>query len=144
MSEPLARAVPGDHIRITTDTSTEPFWQAAKEERLTAPKCRQCGTFHMPPRPYCPECQSQEFEWPTLPGTASVYSFAVCHKSPYPDVPDFDYVPVVVDLDGAPGARLVSNLVDINPAEVSIGMQVTVAWNPIQDGWKLPIFKPLA
>jgi len=141
MTNKLAKAIPGDHVRISTDPSTENFWKAAKEERLTAPKCTQCGSFHLPPRPYCPECQNNKFDWPTLPGTGTVYSFAICHKSPYPDVPDFDYVPIVVDIDGAPGARLVSNLIDVDPQTVEIGMKVQVCWNDIQDGWKLPIFK---
>jgi uncharacterized OB-fold protein len=142
MSKAPARAIPGDRIRISVDPSTEPFWAAAKEGRLTAPQCSRCGRFHLPPRPYCPECQGHEFNWPTLSGKATVYSFAICHKSPYPDIPDFDYVPVVVDLDGAPGTRLVSNLIDVSPADVAIGMAVEVNWNPIQDGWKIPIFRP--
>jgi uncharacterized OB-fold protein len=143
MTDPIARAIPGDHIRISVDPSTEGFWNAAREGRLTAPQCTRCGSFHMPPRPYCPECQNNTFDWPTLPGTGTVYSFVVCHKSPYPDLPDFNYIPVVVDIDGAPGARLVSNLIDIHPDDVKIGMQVQVTWNDIQDGWKLPIFKAL-
>ena len=138
-----ATAIPGDHIAITTDTWTEPFWQAAKDRRLTACQCAKCGTFRMPPTPFCPECQSQETNWPALPGTGTVFSFAICNRSPYPDVPDFVYVPVVVDLDGAPGARLVSNLAGLNAEDVKIGMKVQVDWNPIQDGWMLPIFKPL-
>ncbi len=136
----MAKAVPGDHIRITTDTWTEPFWQAAKEERLTACECGACGHFRMPPTAYCPECQSQDVSWPTLSGTATVFSFAICTRSPFPDVPNFVYVPIVVDLDGATGARLVSNLVGMPAEEVYIGMKVAVEWNEIQDGWKLPIF----
>ena len=97
----------------------------------------------MPPTPFCPECQSQDTLWPALPGTGTIFSFAICNRSPFPDVADFIYVPVVVDLDGAPGARLVTNLVSINAEDVEIGMRVQVDWNPIQDGWVLPIFKPL-
>jgi hypothetical protein len=142
MSDGLAVAVPGDHIRITTDPWTEPFWQAAKEHRLTAAQCMDCSRFRMPPTPFCPACQSQRTKWPDLPGTATVFSFAICNRSPYPDVPDFVYVPVVVDLDGAPGARLVSNLVGVAAEAVKIGMKVQVDWNPIQDDWVLPIFRP--
>lgn len=143
MSEPVSEMIPGERIAITTDTWTEPFWQAAKDGRLTACQCTDCGTFRMPPTPFCPNCQSQNTDWPTLPGTATVFSFAVCSRSPYPDLPDFTYVPVVVDLDGAPGARLVSNLVGIAPSKVEIGMAVQCDFNPIQDGWMLPIFRPL-
>ena len=137
-----ASLIPGDHVTITTDTWTEPFWQAAKERRLTAAKCGRCGHFRMPPTPFCPECQSQELEWPTLPGTGTVFSFAICTRSPYPDVPDFVYVPVVVDLHGAPGARLVTNVHGCDADDVAIGMEVTVDWNEIRDGWWMPVFRP--
>jgi uncharacterized OB-fold protein len=137
----IAQAPPGDHICITTDTCTEPFWRAAKEHRLTAAQCADCGHIRMPPTPFCPECHSRSIQWPTLSGTGTVFSFAICTRSPYPDVADFTYVPVVVDLDGAPGARLVSNLVGLPAEEVRIGMKVRVDWNPIQDGWVLPIFR---
>jgi len=137
-----AIAIPGEHIRITTDPWTEKFWEAAKDEKLTAAQCGNCGHFRMPPSPYCPECRSQDTKWPELPGTGTVYSYVVCHKAPFPGIPDFDYIPVVVDLDGAPGARVVSNLFDIDPEEVTIGMKVKVAFTPIQGGWKLPNWRP--
>jgi uncharacterized OB-fold protein len=138
-----AVAIPGDHIAISTDTWTQPFWEAAKDHRLTACQCADCGHFRMPPRAFCPECQGQNVKWPDLPGTGTVFSYAICARSPFKDVPDFVYVPVVVDLDGAPGARLVSNLVGINAEDVKIGMKVTVDWNPIKDGWVQPIFRPV-
>jgi hypothetical protein len=74
--------------------------------------------------------------------TATVYSFAICRRSPFPDVADyFLYAPIVVDLDGAPGARLVSNLVGLEPRNIAIGMPVRVDWNPLNDGWLLPMFR---
>ncbi len=141
MSHVISQAVPGDHIRITTDPSTEPFWLAARAHRLTTAKCRNCGHCWLPPSPYCGVCQSQEIVWPTLSGVGTVFSFAICHRSPFPDVPDFTYVPIVIDLEGAPGARLVSNLIGVDPDEVHIGMRVAVEWTPIQDGWVLPNFR---
>jgi hypothetical protein len=142
MSKVIARALPGDHVHIGMDPWTEPFWQAAKEQRLTAARCENCGTFRMPPTPFCPNCQSQKTDWPTLSGKGTVYSFAICNRSPFPGVEDFVYVPVVVELDDAPGVRLVSNLVDVEPGKVRIGMRISVAWNDISEGWKQPIFKP--
>jgi uncharacterized OB-fold protein len=143
MNYGMAELIPGDHISITTDPATEPFWQAAKEHRLTACQCGACGAFRMPPSPFCPECQSTKVEWPTLSGTGTVFSFAICTRSPYPEVADFTYVPVVVDLDGAPGARLVTNLAGMLADDVAIGLRVQVDWNPIRDGWVLPIFRKL-
>jgi uncharacterized protein len=137
-----AIAIPGEHIKITTDPWTEKFWESVKAEKLTAAQCGACGHFRMPPSPYCPKCRSQDTRWPELPGTGTVYSYVVCHRAPFPGIPDFDYIPVVVDLDGAPGARIVSNLFDIDPEEVKIGMKVKVAFTPIQGGWKLPNWTP--
>jgi hypothetical protein len=45
------------------DESTQPFWDAAKQNRLVAPKCVSCGTFRLPPSPFCFECQHRDVEW---------------------------------------------------------------------------------
>ncbi|MWA03029.1 acyl dehydratase [Actinomadura sp. LD22] len=137
-----AQALPADHVRITTDTSTEPFWQAAKQERLVAPKCAACGTFRLPPTPFCPECQSTEVDWTELSGRATVFSFSVVHG--FPGLPDITLVPVILDLPDAPGARLVSNVIDVEPEKVEIGMELEVLFSPISDGWLLPLFRPVA
>jgi uncharacterized OB-fold protein len=137
-----AQALPADHVRITTDTATEPFWQAAKQERLVAPKCAACGTFRLPPTPFCPECQSTGVDWTELSGRATVFSFSVVHG--FPGLPDITLVPAVLDLPDAPGARLVSNVVDVEPEKVEIGMELEVLFSPISDGWLLPLFRPAA
>lgn len=146
MSDPIkygtAHLLPGDQIRISTNPDTEPFWLAAKEHRLTACQCADCGHFRMPPTPYCPECSSTRKAWPDLPGTATVFSYVVCNKNPKTGEP-FIYVPVVVDLDGAPGARLNANVTGCNAEDVHIGMKVQVEWTDIQDGWVLPNFRKL-
>jgi len=135
----LATALPSEQVHITTNPTTEPFWAAAKERRLVAPRCSDCGQFRLPPTPYCPECTSSKVTWTELSGRAEVYSFAVVHG--FPGLPDVTLVPVVVDLPDAPGARLVSNVVDIDPTEVTIGMQLSVDFHPIADGWMLPVFR---
>lgn len=95
----------------------------------------------MPPTPFCPECQSTEKKWPELSGRGTVYSFAVVHG--FPGLPDITVVGAVIDLDGAAPARLVTNVVDIDPDEVAIGMEVEVRFSPITEGWKLPVFRPV-
>lgn len=132
--------LPGDQLHITTSADTEPFWQAARERRLTACQCARCGHFRMPPTPVCPECSSFEKAWPTLSGTGTVFSFAICNRNPATGDP-YVYVPVVVDLDGAPGARIIANVTGCNAEDVAIGMAVSVEWTPICDGWVLPNFR---
>lgn len=140
MAHGPARLLPGEQIRISTNPDTEPFWQAAREHRLTACQCTDCQTFRMPPTPVCPECGSRKKSWPTLPSTGTVFSYVICHRNPKTGEP-FTYVPVVVDLDGAPGARLVANVTGCNAQDVHVGMPVVVEWTSIQDDWVLPNFR---
>lgn len=135
-----ARALPGDQIPITTNPDTEPFWEAAKAHKLTACQCAKCGHFRMPPSPFCPQCQSTEKTWPTLPGTGTVFSYAICNKNPKTGEP-YVYVPIVVEIDGAPGVHLNANISGCNAEDVHIGMKVCVDWTPILDGWVLPNFR---
>jgi uncharacterized OB-fold protein len=134
-----ATALPAELVHITTDPSTQPFWEAAKERRLVAPRCADCGTFRLPPTPFCPQCQSTNVDWVSLSGRAVIYSFSVVHG--FPGLPDVVLVPVIVDLPDAPGARLISNVVDVDPAAVAIGMELQVDFTPISDGWLLPVFR---
>ena len=134
-----AKLLPGEQLRITMNNDTEPFWQAAKERRLTACQCPN-GHFRMPPGPVCPECSSFERVWPTLPGTGTIFSFAICNRNPATGEP-YIYVPVAVDLDGAPGARLMSNVTGCDAEDVHIGMKVEVVWTEINDGWVYPHFR---
>jgi uncharacterized OB-fold protein len=135
-----ATVIPGEHVRITTDDHTRPFWEAAQQRRLVVPRCTDCGHFRLPPTPFCPICQSRHVEWIDLAGEATVYSFAVVHG--FPGMPELILVPAVVELPDAPGARLVSNVIDIDPIDVTIGMTLMVDFSPIADGWLLPVFRP--
>jgi uncharacterized OB-fold protein len=134
----VATTLPPASIRITTDGWTAPYWEAAQREQLVAPRCRACGTFRFPPWPFCPECRSQDTEWVALSGRASVFSFTVVRG--LPGRPDLLLVPAVVEFPDAPGVHLVTNLVDVDPDNVTIGMPIVVAFVSIADGWKLPVF----
>jgi uncharacterized OB-fold protein len=136
----LAAVIPGELVQITMDEHTKPFWEAARGRRLVAPRCANCLAYRLPPTPFCPYCQGQQVDWIELSGVGEVYSFAVVHG--FPGLPDLLLVPAVVDLADAPGARLVSNIVDVAPHDVVIGMKLQVDFSPIAGGWMLPIFRP--
>lgn len=139
MTGTLATALPPGLARISTDAFTEPFWLAAKERRLVVCKCEGCGSFRMPPTPFCPECQSTQIHWQALSGRATLYSFAIVRG--YPGLSDITLVPAVLELAGAPGIKMVSNVIDVDPAEARIGMELEVDFHPIDD-WQLPVFRP--
>jgi uncharacterized OB-fold protein len=127
----------------SADERTQPFWDAAKQEQLVAPKCVGCGTFRMPPNIFCPRCMSRELDYVLLPGTGTVYSFTVVRDAALPafegHVP---FVPAVIDADGAPGIRFVSNVVDCEPDDVIVGMNVRVVWEHVTETLTLPFWAP--
>jgi uncharacterized OB-fold protein len=56
--------------------------------------------------------------------------------------PAVPYNVVVVELDDALGARLISNLVGIAHQAIAIGMAVQVQWDEVESGLVLPRFAP--
>jgi uncharacterized OB-fold protein len=121
---------------VTDDSKT--FWEAARDGRLVAQRCRECGRLRHPPRPMCPECHSIDHETVDLAGTGTVYSYAILH---HPQHPAFSYpvVAVLVDLDE--GVRVVSNLVGVQPRDVGIGMPVRVTFEATADDMAVPVFE---
>ncbi len=121
---------------ITDDNAV--FWDAAVEGRLVAQGCADCGVLRHPPRPMCPHCQSLAIETVPLSGRGTLYSYAILH---HPQNPAFDYplAAALVDLDE--GVRLVSNLVDVDPGDIRIGMRLAVDFVPTSAGRSVPVFR---
>jgi uncharacterized OB-fold protein len=125
---------------VLTEDNAE-YWDAAREGRLVAQRCAGCGRLRHPPRPLCPHCHGLDHDLVDLAGTGVVYSYALLH---HPQHPSFAYpvAAVLVDLDE--GIRLVSNLVDVEPGEVKIGMAVRARMAPTAEGGAVPVFEPAA
>jgi uncharacterized OB-fold protein len=128
------------------DERTQPFWDAAKEERLVAPRCTECGTFRMPPSPYCFNCRGQGYEYVELPGTATIYTFTIVRHALHPDLAEIlPYVGAVVELDGTQGAgaRMIVNIVDCDVDAVRCGDKVEVVWEHVNEAMTTPRFRPV-
>jgi len=127
------------------DATTQPFWDAALQGRLVAPRCRSCGTYVLPPQPYCFTCQGTDFEWTDLPGTGTIYTFTVVRhplsKALAAVVP---YVSGVIELDGTQGAgaRMLLNITGFDPETVQIGDRVEIWFDKISDTFALPRARP--
>ena len=132
MSEPV-RPAP-----IVTDDSAS-FWNAAADGRLVAQRCAACARLRHPPRPMCPWCQSLAVHTVDLSGRGEVYTYAVLH---HPQHPAFEYPVLAVLVDLEEGIRILSDLIDVEPAGVHIGMAVEVCFAPTADGGVVPRFRP--
>ena len=123
------------------DNVTAPFWEAAKQGRLLIQHCPGCGARQFYPQSSCRECLSEELEWMEATGKGTIYSYTVVHRAPNrPFEPDVPYTVALVDLDE--GCRMLSNVVDVNPEDVRVGMPVEVLFEEITPEISLPKFRP--
>lgn len=127
-------------LEIPIDTWTAPFWEATGEQRLTFPRCNNCGTFRWPPGPFCPVCSAQGVEW-CEGGEGEVYSFTVV-RTPAADQPGGEEVNVaaLIEFPEAGSIRLLAALVDADPSDIRIGEPVTVAWRAAANA-VVPVFR---
>jgi hypothetical protein len=124
-----ARAIPAP----IPDPTTQPFWDAAAEGRFLIGRCNDTGRHFFPPRGVSPFTLSPNVELVPASGQGVVYSFTVMRtKEPY--------IPAMVEL--AEGPRIFTNLVDVAPEAVRIGMAVKLAWTPTEGGPPAPTFAP--
>jgi uncharacterized OB-fold protein len=122
---------------VTLDNA---FWfEGAREHRLLIQRCASCGTLRHPPRPRCDVCGSYEWNVVDAGGRGTVYSYVVNHQ---PQVPAFDYPLPVALVELEEGVRMVADLVGLEPAEIRIGMPVTVEWIDYDPDLSLPAFRP--
>jgi uncharacterized protein len=133
VSDPPFRVLPalGDDNRF--------FWTSGEDGVLRFQRCQDCGYWLHPPGPRCPTCGSRSLAPEEVSGLGEVYSFTVNHKSW--DGSTEPYVIALVELPEQPGLRLTTNVVDVEPDQVAIGMQVQATFEHHDDVW-VPVFTP--
>jgi uncharacterized OB-fold protein len=122
---------------ISPDTAF--FWAALRERKLLIQHCTGCGALRHPPRPMCPKCNSLDWDAVESSGRGTVYSYVMPLHPPFPFM-EYPYVVVLVELEE--GTRLVSNLRDVAPEDICVGMPVEVFFETFDDDLVLHQFRP--
>lgn len=131
MSELMTRPVPAPAVTL----ESKPFFDAAAEGRFLIKRCQACGEAHWYPRTICPFCHSDKTVWEESPGEGVVYSFSILRKSP-----SGPYALAYVTLTEGP--NVLTNIVDVAPEDLKIGMKVKVKLQPTEGGPPVPVFTP--
>jgi uncharacterized OB-fold protein len=128
---------------------SQAFWTGGRNGELLITRCQGCGHFFHPPGPACWRCRSTDVAPEPVSGRAVVAAFTVNRQT---WIPGFDppYIVAMVELAEEPDTRLMSNVVDVAPDKISIGMAVEVffedwtAMSGDEDSrvW-LPLFRPV-
>lgn len=119
-----------------------PYWEGARAGELRAQRCAGCGMVRWPPASHCARCLSPEHAWVRLSGRGKVYSWIIVHKSQHPAFWGDPFNVAIVELDEGP--RLHTNLVEVEPGDIRIGMPVEVVFEKQDDEISLPKFRPVA
>lgn len=128
-----------DRLAPTTTPDTKFFWDGLKDGKILVQRCKGCARLRHPPRPMCPHCNSLDWDAIEASGRGTLHSFVLPR---HPSWPWFEgtYVVALVDLEE--GVRLVTNLVDVDPADVTIGMPVEGWVEHFDNGVSLHQFRP--
>jgi len=119
---------------------SKPYWDGLRAHRLMFQRCADCKTPRHYPRPMCSVCYSLRHEWFQASRLGHVYSWTVCHHAFHPSfISEVPYVLVTVDLTD--GIRMVAPLVAATADILSLGSQVIVDYQHVDDALTVPEFR---
>lgn len=129
-------------IPVMTDL-TQPFWDAAREDRFVLQRCQSCHTVNFYPKPWCIECGSRDLQWEGASKLGTVYSYTVSRMIAmnYPGwESELPLVMCLIDLDD--GVRMYGQVTECELDAVTIGMRVQAYFVDLNEDIKVPKFRP--
>ena len=98
--------------------------------RLEAARCEGCGKVVYPARRVCPSCRGSDWERVRLSRKGKVVTSTVIHVPPDDFLMEAPYAMAVVETPE--GARLMTQVVDCDPAMVAPGMEVALEFRLVR------------
>jgi len=114
---------------------TGAYWESAKKGKLIVKTCKSCGKLHYYPRTICPHCLSSDTDWVEASGKGFIYTYSVTRRTEIP------YVIAYVTLEE--GVTMLSNIVECDVDDVTVGQAVEVVFRDTEGGLALPVFRPV-
>jgi len=126
-------------VVITDDNKA--FYGGWTDQELLLNRCADCGTWHHPPQPICPECWSSRVEPTPVSGHGTVHLLIWLRQGPPADGVDYStpHPVATVELVEQPGLRFTSTVTGVAPGELAIGDTVELTWTE-RNGEPYPVF----
>jgi hypothetical protein len=102
----------------------ENFYRFCGQRKLMALRCSKCNAFVWPPRPICPKCFEDKFEWIQLEGRGKLLTYTVIHFPPTQFQALAPYAVGIVRL--AEGPQLPGMIRNVKHDDLRIGMDLQV------------------
>lgn len=127
---------------LPTTPESAPFFEGARAGKFRLQCCDDCDTWMYPVKERCQECGSTLLSWRDASGRGTLYSYGLLRRVYHPR--HEGRLPLVLaSVDTEEGVRVSTNLIDIDPAMVKVGINVEVAFETLPDGGVLPVFRPV-
>ncbi|MCW4018184.1 MAG: Zn-ribbon domain-containing OB-fold protein [Candidatus Bathyarchaeota archaeon] len=129
-----------------TAFTIEQFYKFLSEGKLMAAKCQKCGKIHLPPRPICDNCYSQDFVWKEVSGKSKLLTYTVIYVAPAQFQALAPYAVGIVQLEN--GLKLPGVISGVPHDKLKVGMDLAVDFEACAAGqawpqWQRYCFKPV-
>ena len=132
------------HLPVERDTAEH--YRGYLRRELVMNRCAECGRWHHPMRPMCPDCWSWRVVPTAVSGRGTVHLFLLLHQGPAAEGVDYSKAPhpvVTVQLAEQASLRFSSTMVGCALRDIRIGMPVELTWIE-RHGSPYPAFRPAA
>lgn len=116
------------------------FWRRLKNlYNLIGTHCKKCGTYHYPPRTFCPKCRRKSLiESYKFAGLGEVQTYTIVHSSTKDFKKLTPYILAIIKLDEGP---FLTSQVICGHGDIRIGMKVKSAFRKLgEEGVKGMIY----
>ena len=120
--------------------TTQPFWDGAGQKKLMLQYDPVSRRYQFWPRACSVRTGKRNLRWREAKGTGTLYSFTETHVATAGFEDRTPYMIGLVELDE--GVRIVANLINVGPDEVTVGMRLKLAWERISEDINYFAFEP--
>jgi uncharacterized OB-fold protein len=109
----------------TQESKAEEFVTYLEQGKVTATRCKKCGTRYFPPQVDCPKCLISEMEWFEVKGNGKLLTYSQVNYGPQGFEDKVPYTLAIGEFEG--GMRIFSMLSrEIKEHEIKIGMSIKI------------------
>jgi hypothetical protein len=124
----------------------EQFYKFLQQGKLMAGICQKCKKVHLPPRPFCDNCGSQEFSWLNISGKGKLVTYTIINVAPQQFQSMTPYAVGIVELAG--GLKIPGMIQAVTQEQLKIGMPLLLDFGTCNQPqqwpcWQRYCFKPL-
>lgn len=122
-------------VKIVQDipiNRTLPFWEALKQGKILATRCKKCGKLYFPPAADCSNCLTSEMEWIELSNEATIETFTHVVVRPTTFQQEKPYTVAIGRLKE--GVKVLAWLTGFKLSEVKVGMKAKLVARLTPDG----------